>query len=366
MEDVPLIARSREIRLVGSSVEDGGVLLATVPKERYKKHRKWLISCERCENPYCSLRVQKIGTHLAMLCIGMWGPLATLSSCYQWHPGIGGVGPYNSADGRCTLAKAPRNPAISRANPQTHAKRHHPPNDDRRTVVNNLPERQPSAVGYQVTRQHAADGIMQRLGAMEQGRNFPPIPSPRSETPDTIEAELFWSASPINSHNEDLNRVSSPGESTMNPPESPVIAVPRISIHADDSVPSEGSSFTVVDSPDSQRPAWADGTGTTRRARGTSNSRGIGDARNDRGASDSRDSRGDSGMRGVGDASWRKAEPQYESPGQRTHTDDRDHPALLSARTDRATLGLRPIEQTPSRSSSIRRKGTTLKYNRVL
>ena len=254
-------------------------------------------------------------------------------------------------------ALSPRPPEILQYCEPTHKRTLSdttPLNDDRRTIVNNLPERAASTVGYQ--RQHAVSGIMQRLGTVEQGRNGPPIRSPiRSETLDTIETDVFWSTTPT---------TSKPGESTLNPPESP-ITIPRISIQADDSVPSDGSSFTVVDSSDYQHPAWADGAGTNRRAR---NSRGVDSARNDHGASDSRNSRGDSSLRKASDASPRKAEPQHRSPGQRTRADDYDPLALLSARSDRdpAALSLLPIVQTPSRSSSIRKKGKTLTYNYVL
>lgn len=236
-----------------------------------------------------------------------------------------------------------------------------PRNDDRWTAVNNLPEKAASTTGYQITR-HAADGIMQRLGAAEQNRNGLPIPSPaRSETPDALEIDAFWSTSPTILHRESLSRVSEPGESTLNPPESPV-SIPKISIQGDDSAPSDGSSFTVVDSSEYQPPVRADSTGISRRGRGARIIRGVDDARNDQGASSSRTSRGDSSMRKASDASPVKTGPQYGPPGQRTNADDHRLSALLSTG---AALSLLPIEQTTSRSSSMRRKSTTLTYNHV-
>jgi len=85
------------------------------------------------------------------------------------------------------------------------------PNDDRRSVINNLPERPASTVGYLVARQSTADGIMQWLGATEQGRNGP---SPtRSETLDIVETDVSWSTSSTIPHHEDLNRVPKSRES---------------------------------------------------------------------------------------------------------------------------------------------------------
>jgi len=231
-----------------------------------------------------------------------------------------------------------------------------PLNDDRRTIVNSLPA---STVGYQIPRQHAGNGIIQRLGATEQGRNDPPIPFPaRPETPDAFETDVFWSASPAIPHHENLNRVPKPGGSTLDPPE-PLVTIPKIS------VPPDGPSSTVVDGSESQHPAWVGGTGTNRRVRDTRNSHGV-DGRNDHGASDSRNGRRDSRTRKVSNAGPGKTGPQHGQPGQRTRMDD---PALFSASsTDRdpATFSLRSIQQPPSRSNSTKKKGTTLTYNHIL
>ena len=236
-----------------------------------------------------------------------------------------------------------------------------PLNDDRRTIVNNLPERPVSTVGYQIPRQYTGNGIIQRLGAAEQGRNDPPIPFPtRPETPDAFETDMFWSASPAIPHHENPHRAPKPGESTLVPPEPPV-TVPKIS------VPPDGPSSTVVDGSEFQHPAWVGGTGTNHRTHDTRNSRGV-DGGNDNGASDSRNGRRDSSTRKVSNAGPRKAGPQHGQPGQRTRMDDHGPPALLSARTDRdpAAFSLRSIQQPPSRSNSTKKKGTTLTYSHIL
>ena len=245
-----------------------------------------------------------------------------------------------------------------------------PLNDDRRTIVDNLPERPASTTGHQSTRQPGVGGIMQRLDVPEHGLSVPLIPSPtRSETPDTVETEILWSASPIIRHHENMNRVPEPEESTPNPRESPTI-IPRISIQMDDLATSDGSSFTVINSSEYQHSARADSTRTDRKASfGGRNGRGVDEARNaDQGAFDwPRDIRRDTSMRKASDASLRRTEQQHWPPGQRTRTNDHDPPAsLFPGNRDLPTLSLRPIEQTPSRSSSIKRKGTTLICDDVL
>jgi len=230
--------------------------------------------------------------------------------------------------------------------------------EDRRTVVDNLPDRPASTVGHQTTKQHAADGIMQRLGATDHVRNGPPIPSPpkRSQTADAVETEVFWPASPTKPHQENLNQVHKSEETTLNPSESPV-AVPKISIQTGDSVPSNASSFTAVDSSEYQHLIPAGSTRTDRRTRGARNNDDA--ARNDHGASDSGNNLGDGGVRKVSDASSRRTEPQHGPPEQLARTYDRDRLAPPSVKADRDPAALSPtqIGQTPSWSGSVRKKG---------
>ena len=236
-------------------------------------------------------------------------------------------------------------------------------NDDRRTAVGDLPERPASTVGDQTSRQHAADGIIQRLGVAGQGRNGPPVPT-RSETLETIDTDVYWSTAPTILHQENVSQVPSPGGSTSSKPESAAI-IPKIRVHAGNSLRSEASSFTVVDS---SEPTPTD-TRINRRARDATNSRGVDDAGSDRGTSDSRINRGDSSVRKARDGSSERTEEQHLSPAQRPGTHNHDPPALPSFKTNSgpAVLHLHPIEQTPSRSSSIRKKGehTVLICNHV-
>lgn len=228
-----------------------------------------------------------------------------------------------------------------------------PLNDDRRTAISDLPERPASTAGDQTPKQHAADGIMQRLGVAGQGRNGPPVPT-RSETLDTIDTDVFWSTAPTILHQENVSQAPSPGGSTSSKPELAAI-IPKIRVHAGNSLHSEASSFTIVDS---SEPTPTD-TRINRRTRDATNNRGYDDAGSDRGTSDSRISRGDSSVRKASDGSSGKTEQQHLPPGQRPGTHNHDPPALPSFKTNSgpAVLHLHPIEQTPSRSSSIRKKG---------
>ena len=231
-----------------------------------------------------------------------------------------------------------------------------PLGDDRNPVADGLPERPSSTVGYQSTKQYAADGIIQRLGAPGQDRSVPA--RARSETLDTIDTAVFFpTPSPI-PHHENSNQVPNLGGSTLSPRESSA-NIPKISVHTVDSVPgSDASSFTVVDNSEYQHAMLADSTRTNRRAHDSGNSRGAGDVRSDRGlAPDSGSNRGDSNVRKASDASSRKTESQqHGTPGQRDlHGPLAPTPVKPGYGT--AVLGLQPLVQTPSRSSSIRRKG---------
>ena len=211
---------------------------------------------------------------------------------------------------------------------------------DDRIVVNDSPKRSVSTIGNQTTGQHTADGIMQRLNAVGQDQNSPPIRSPaRSETPDIDGTGAFWSIPPT---------TPNPGGSTLDSPEPPA-TIPQISIQAANSVPSDASSFTVVDSFESPHPAPAGSTRTHRGARDARNNRGADDrSRDNRETSDSDSNHGDSNVKNVGDVNSRRTEPRRPGPPeQRPRTHNRDLAALT----------LQPIEQTPSRNSSARRKG---------
>ena len=222
-----------------------------------------------------------------------------------------------------------------------------------------------SAPAYQTPGQQLTDGIMERFGPVGQVRQgSSPSPFPDSATASTTGSES-WHQTETTLH----DRTSSDHrpksvDGTRDPPESR-LPIPKIFVQTDPSAPSNGSSFTIVDIPEYQRPIPVD-LGTSRRA-GDTNHRGVGDARNGRGTSSSRNNRGDGDTKKPNDARKRGSQQpgqQGQQPGRPprlARTSSRDPPAFSSEKTDRgpAALNLSPlgIEPTPSRSSSIRRKG---------
>ena len=307
----------------------------------------------------------------------MGSPSNSFVGAINGAQGLIGSGP---ATPQTDAALSPRLLDILQYHGQTHKRTLSditPLNDDRRTVVGSLPERPASTVGYETPRQNPAGGIMQRLEVAYQGRNGKSTPShAKSDAADTIESDVPWRTAPTILHQE--NQVLGPEESTLSPLES-TAAVPRISIQADNSIPSDTSSLTAVDGSEPQHPMIPDPVDarTSNGARdlrngqgvdGVRNSRRVDDTRSNHGAPDSRSSRGEGGLRKVSDA--RKPGPQRpEPPGQQICTCYHDPPALPSVKTgyDPATLNLKPLEQTPSRSSSTRRKSkrTILTYDHV-
>ena len=139
-----------------------------------------------------------------------------------------------------------------------------------------------------------------------------------------------------------------PSERLMSTPESRV-TIPRIVVQTDDSVASDGSSFTVVDGPEGQRPTPAD-SGTNHR---TSDARDNREAYG-RGSSDARKVR-DTGELGPQQLGQRGQQPGRPSRLTRAY----DLPVLPSFKADRdpATLNLKPPgeERTPSVHSGMRK-----------
>jgi len=238
-----------------------------------------------------------------------------------------------------------------------------PLNVDRRTVAGSLPERPASTVGYQTPRQHTAGGIMQILDAVDEGRNSQPIPLPaRSETPDTIESDVIWPTASTIPHQENLNQVPKSRKNTLDPPES---TATTSSTQTGDSIPSDTSSFTIVDGSEYQRhtiPTPPDAR-TDRRVRDVKKSQGVDDVRrvddtrNDHGPAYPRSNRGEGGVREVRDA--KKSGPQRpESPAQQTGTYGYDPPTLPSVKTDRnpAVLNIKPVERTQTQGSGVEKK----------
>jgi hypothetical protein len=226
--------------------------------------------------------------------------------------------------------------------------------DDKRTVVGSVPERPVSTVGSRTPGQYPADGIVQRLGVPDQGRNRQLIPPPaRSETLDTV-----GSATPTVTHRqEDLNHVPRLAASESDPAES-TAAVPTILVQPE---PSQGSSFTMIGGSEHRNPAPAD-MGTSRRGSGGKDTRGAEDVRGDRGVytSGSRGHRGGRDTKEVSDVK-KPGSQQFGPPGRPprlARTCDYDPPAFPSVKTDHdpAMLDFKPLGVAPtsSRTSSIR------------
>ena len=237
--------------------------------------------------------------------------------------------------------------------------------NDRRTAASGHSERPTSAPAYQTPKQHLIDGIMERFGPLDQVRQGPsPPPFPDSTTASAAGSE------PRHPSEMTLHNRTNPGhgpksvDGTLGPSESR-LAIPKILVQADPSAASNRSSFTIVDGPENQRPIPPD-LGTNRRASDTDD-RGTGDARNGRGASNSRNNRGDGDTRKSNDAKKRGSQQpgqlgqQPGRPPRLARTHSHDPPEFSPEKTDPnpATLNPSPlgIEATPSRGSSIRKKG---------
>ena len=202
-------------------------------------------------------------------------------------------------------------------------------------------------MSYQSTKQYTVDGIIQRLGPPGQDRSVPP--RARSEALDTVDTAVFFpTPSPI-VHHQKSNQPPNLGESILSPRE-PSATMPKVSVHtADPAAGSDASNFTVVDGSEYQHTTLTNSTRSNRRARDSRNIQRVGDVRSDRELAP------DLGK--ASDASSRKTESQqHGSPGQRNfHGPLAPNPVKPGYGT--AVMGLRPLVQTPSRSSSIRRKG---------
>lgn len=225
--------------------------------------------------------------------------------------------------------------------------------DDGRTAASSPSDRSTIPPAYQTSGQHVTGGIMQQFGPVDPVQRGPSTsPSRGSTSASTIGGELWYLTETT------LQDRTGPGngpnhmDGTRGPPESKV-TIPKILVHTDGIVPSNDSSFTIVNGSEYQRQVPADvGTG---RLVDDVNSREVGDARNGRGDGDTRKSN---------DAS----KPGSQQPGQqpsrpprlaRTYSHDLPAFSLPKADRDPAILDFRPlgIEQTPSRNSSVRKKG---------
>ena len=237
--------------------------------------------------------------------------------------------------------------------------------NDRKTAAGGLSERPTSAPAYQTPKQHLTDGIMERFGPVDQVRRGPsPSPFSDSTTASTTGSESLHQTERTLHDLTSLDHGTKFVDGTWNQPESR-LQIPKILVQTDPSAPSNGSSFTIVDSPEYRPPIQSD-LGTSRRADDTNN-HGVDDTRNGRGASSSRNNRGDGDTKKSNDARKRGSQQpgqQGQQPGRssrQARTYSHDPPASSPEKTDRglAILNLSPlgIEATPSRGSSIRRKG---------
>ena len=173
-------------------------------------------------------------------------------------------------------------------------------------------------------RPHAIDGITQRLGAPDQVRQGP---SPKNHPPVSalltpLKDELWDPTESTFQDQPNSNRSPRLTDGTWNPSESKT-TIPEILVHTDDTVPSNGSSFTIVDGSEYHRPL------------------------------------ADSGInRDSGEARPRRQGQPPGGPQYLARACDRDPltVSLLMSCGDSAIPDLRPSERAPSRSSSLKRK----------
>ena len=223
-----------------------------------------------------------------------------------------------------------------------------PLNNERRIVTSGLSERPTSAPVYWPSGQHGGDGIIQRFGVVGQAQEDPSL-STTSVSVSTIGNESWHTTEttfydPINSNNS-----SEPAKSTPIPSESK-IAVPKISIQVDDSVPSGSLSSAITDGSDRPRPTLAD-SGAKRKAKDVRSSSGLENEKDGNG-------RGDNDVRKI--SSIKKPGPTGQRPGRPplpTRASEHGLQAFPSSKADRdpAIPDPKPLwrDPAPSRGSSL-------------
>lgn len=231
-----------------------------------------------------------------------------------------------------------------------------PLNSERRTVASGLSERPTSYPVHRTSGRHGADGIMQRLGVVDQVREGPSLSSASaSNSVSTIGNESWHTTETTFQDPTNSNHSSEPADNRSDLPESRV-AVPRISVQTDDSVPSDGPSFAVINSSEYQHPTPAD-LGTSRGASNMGSSSRVDDARIGRRIHDAKKP-GPLGQ-----------QPSRHSRPARAHDHSPQPFPPLNAGRDPAAPDPKPRgeEPNPSRNSSLGRKGepTVMTYDRV-